>query len=469
MPLFRPRTRVEILREMIARVIARSRLVGLIRNSVIFHVLASAADEDAEQYYQLANLRLLFSIDTATGSDLDERAAEIKPSTIKRRTALFASDNLTFGRPGVTTGAVNIPAGSIVAASDALGQIKYRTTIAAQIVDGDDSVDNVGCVALEAGSRGNVEADAINQFVSRIPGVTTVTNPSTISNGRDREGDGQFRSRLKQHVQSLSRGTIAAVESFTLDVQLVDGRRVLFAKTAESVLPTGIYDVYIDDGTGTTDEFEETFLAPGEDVLIDPALGGELNLFTTNKPIRDDGDFILGVNGTFQFRGTDYELNSATGQVELLPTLARPSGLLPGDRVTANYRNYIGLIQEAQKVLDGIIGATLSYPGVRAGGVQAIVKPAIKAPQTLAASAAVLDGFDSEQVIEDVEAAVIAYINGLDIGAHVIVAEIIERAMAVDGMFNFQISDLSGTFPAVDQIILPHQVARIVSANLSIT
>jgi hypothetical protein len=80
----------------------------------------------------------------------------------------------------------------------------------------------------------------------------------------------------------------------------------------------------------------------------------------------------------------------------------------------------------------------------------------------------VSEDYDAEQVIEDAESAILAYINGLDIGAHVIVAEIIERAMAVDGMFNFQISDLSGTFPAVDQIILPYQVARIVSANLNI-
>lgn len=462
MPIFRPRTRVEIARGMIARVIARSRLVGLIRNSVIFHVIASASDEDAEQYFQMANLRLIFSIDTATGSDLDERAREIKPSTISRRTSLFGSTDLTFGRTG-TVGAVNIPAGSIIAASDELGQIKYRTTVASQIADGFDEVIGVGCVALEAGVRGNVEDGTINQFVSRIPGVTTVTNPTTISNGRDREGDGQFRARLKLHVQSLSRGTPTAVEGFSVNVELVDGRRVLFAKVVEPILPTGLYDVFIDDGTGTTDtDFEETFFG-ANDVLINPALGGELNLFTTNKPIRDNNDFILGINGVFQVRGTDYELNSATGQIEL----AAP--LITGDNVVARYRNYIGLIQETQKVLDGIIGATLSYPGVRAGGVQPLVKGAINSSQTLAASASVLEDFDSEQVIEDVEAAVIAYLNGLNIGAHVIVSEIIERAMAIDGMFNFQISDLSGTFPAVDQIILPDHVARIVSANLSIT
>jgi uncharacterized phage protein gp47/JayE len=452
---------------MIARVIARSRLVGLVRNSVVFHILAAAADEDAEQYYQMANLRLIFSIDTATGSDLDERAREIKPSTISRHTSLFASTELTFGRTG-TVGTVNIPAGSIVAASDALGQVKFRTTVAAQITDGNSIEPGVTCVALEAGARGNVDDNTINQFVSRIPGVTTVTNPSEVSNGRDRESDSQFRARLKQHVQSLSRGTIPAVESFSSNVQLVDGRRVLFSKVVEPVLPTGSYEIYIDDGTGTSSEHEETFWTT-DDVLINPAIGGELNLFTTLKPIRDDNTtypFKLWINGILQTRGTDYELNAATGQVEFPNTT--PPKIAAGDNVTARYQNYVGLIQETQKVIDGVVGGTLSYPGVRAGGVQAIVKPARVAWQELSASASVLEDYDPEQVIDDVEAAVLEYINGLDIGAHVIVAEIIERAMAVDGMFNFQISNLSGTFPAVDQIILPYQVARIVSANLSI-
>jgi len=445
---------------MIARVIARSRLVGLVRNSVVFHILASAADEDAEQYYQLANLRLIFSIDTATGSDLDERAREIKPSTITRRTSLFASTDLTFGRTG-TVGTVNIPAGSIVAARDALGQVQFRTTAAAQITDGNSEVIGVGCVALEAGARGNVQEHSITQFVSRIPGVTTVTNPSEVSNGRDRESDSSFRARLKRHVQSLSRGTPTAVEAFALSVELVDGRRVLFAKVVEPVLPTGRYEVYIDDGTGTSEEYEETFLT-ADDVLVNPAVGGEENLYTSLKPIRDDGSFQFWVNSVLQTRGTDYQLNTAKGQIELATALAT------GDNAVARYRNYSGLIQETQKILDGIIGMTLSYPGVRAAGTQAIVLPAAVANQELTASASVNDGYDAEQVIEDVEAAILAYINGLDIGAHVIVSEIIERAMAVDGMYNFLITDLSGTFPAADQIILPHQVARIVSANLSV-
>ena len=171
MSLFRPRTRVEILRDMIARVVARSSLVGLVRNSVIFHLLAAASDEDAEQYFQMTNLRLIFGIDTATGSDLDERAAEIQPATIKRRESIFASGDVRFFR-ATTVGNLPIPAGTTVGAEDTEGQIKYRTTASATILDGLDTVLGVPVVALEAGARGDAAAGTVIQLVSRVPGAT---------------------------------------------------------------------------------------------------------------------------------------------------------------------------------------------------------------------------------------------------------------------------------------------------------
>lgn len=461
MPLFRPRTRVEILRDMIARVVARSSLVGIVRNSVVFHLLAAAADEDAEQYFQLANLRAIFSIDKATGSDLDERAAEIQPGTLTRRQSIFASGEIAFKRNG-TIGNLLIPAGSAVAAEDTEGQIKYRTTAAATILAGSDTVIAVPVVALEAGSRGNASPLTVIQLVSRIPGVIATYNTAAFTNGQDRESDESFRARLKLYVQSLSRGTPVAVRSFALNVQLIDGRRVLYAKVVEPISPTGDYDVYIDDGTGTVDEFDNTYIF-ALDTLINPAIGGEFNVFTSQRPIRDDGGFAAFKNAVPMVRGVDYELNSANGQVELT------APLVALDIITANYRYYTGLIQETQRVIDGDPATFLTHPGVRAAGTRAIVRAAVPVFQTLAANAAIQSDYNASNVIEEVEATILRYINTLDIGQSVIVAEIVERAMAVPGMFNFQISDLSGTFPAVDQFILPNQVARIVSASLVVS
>lgn len=450
---------------MVARVVARSDLTGLTINSSVYAVLAAAGTEDAEIYFQMARLRDLFSIDKATGSDLDERAKEIVPAYVTRRAPLAATGDVVFSRPG-TSGAVSIPAGTIVAASDSSGLIRYRTTVGGSIPDAASVSANINVVAIDKGTRANVDAGQINRFVTRVAGVTGVTNPVKFDNGRDRESDVDFRARLKRFVQSLSRGTKTAVESFARNVILVDGRRVLFAKTVEPAFPTGTVRLYVDDGTGSVEEFDDTYIS-SYDTFLPSAVGGEKNIFTTEKPIRDDGSFVLEINATPQVRGVDYELNPATGQVEL-SAASYPTGLTASDVARANYRFYIGLIAETQRVIDGDDSDPLRFPGVKAAGIQVLVVPPQAVFQTLTGSISVLDGYDAINVATNVASAIQGYINSLDIGEDVIVAQIIEDAMGVAGMYNFNISDLSGGAP-VDQVMLDNQVARIAAASITLT
>lgn len=462
MAVFRPRNRIEILRSMAARVVARSPLARLERNGAVFHILSSAATELAELNFQLARLRAMFSIDTATGSELDERAREIQPGVITRRLALFASAPVVFSRPG-TVGNVVIPSGTIVGAQDAEGTIRYRTTAAVSILNGNTASASVSVTALEAGARANVGAGEISRFVTRVPGATTVTNPADIDTGRDRESDREFRARLKAWVRSLSRATSAALSGFALNVQLPDGRRVLFARVVEPAIPNGVVDLLIDDGTGTAETFSETYLL-ADDTLIDPALGGEDEAFTTNRPIRDDGTFQLFRNAAPQTRGLDYFLNPALGQIEIATPLS------PGDVITARYRNYTGLIQQVQRVIDGDPSNPLRFPGVRGAGVATLVRSATVATQTLSASLSIADDFDVISTTTEVQSVIQQYINTLNIGEHVIVAEIIERAMGVEGVTNFRILNLSGSTPPVaDQTILRTQVARISAGSITLT
>ena len=463
MPIFQPRNRTQILRDMIARVVARSDLTGLSENSGTFQVLAAAAAEDAEQYFQMARLRDLFAIDRATGSDLDERAAEILPGTLSRLQPLGATTQVEFSRPG-TTGTIPIPAGTVIAAEDAEGDIRYRTTTSGSILAGSTTSALIDVVALTRGVRGNVAGGQINKIISRIAGITGVTNPSAVSNGRDRESDEDFRARLKAFVQSLSRGTITALESFSANVILSDGRRVLFSNVVEPAVPDGTVTLYIDDGTGQTDEFTDAFVGT-DDTIVSSATGGERELFSSLKPIRD---FIeLRVNAVLQVEGVDFTLNRAAGKF-ILSNASYPTGLTAADVVTAQYRAYTGLIAQTQLVIDGDPANPLTFPGVRAAGVLVFVRPAQAIFQTLDGVITVQEGFDSTTVAFRVREVIQGYINSLNIGEPVIVAEIIERAMGVTGMFNFRINDLSGSSPATDQIILDTQVARITSGDITL-
>lgn len=465
MSVFRARNRVEILRDMVARVVARSSLVGLTRNSAVYHALAAVSDELAEGYFQLARLRDLFSIDRATGSDLDDRAREIQPGTVTRRQALYASTTVVFSRPG-TVGTIPIPAGTIVGASDELGVIRFRTTAAGQILNGASTSAPITVTAAEAGVRGNVAVNTIVRILSRIAGITGVTNPAAVQNGSDRESDADFRARLKAFVRSLARGTVAALEAAAKNARLTDGARVLFAKVFEDPLSNGYVQLYIDDGAGATDTFDSIYIA-GYDVILASALGGERRVFTTEKPIRDDGSFILEVNAVVKTRGTDYVLNPATGQVSFL-TGPYPTGLTPGDVVRAKYRFYTRLVKEVQRIMYGDPLFPLTYPGIRAAGILVQVLPPQTVPQTLAAGISVDDGFDTLTVAAQVVTEIQKYINGLNIGEDVIVAQIIEVAMAVSGMHDFQITSLTGSVPPVNQVLLENQVARIAASDISL-
>lgn len=455
---------------MIARVVARSTLTGITRNNALFHVMAAAASEDAEQYFQMVRLRALFSIDKATGSDLDERAKDIVPGTLPRRGAVKATGTVVFSRPG-TTGTVAIPSGTVIAASDAQGQIKFQTTAAGSILAGNTDSAAVAIIALEAGSRGNVASGAINQFVSRIAGVPTVSNGNALTTGQDRESDASFRARLKAFVQGLSRATVNALESAASNVILADGRRVIFANVKEPAIPNGSIDLYIDDGAGTSETFDSTFIGSPE-VIVSGAAGGEVEAYTTQKPIRDDGSFVLeldtGSGYSTLTRNTDYVLDAAQGKVVFLAGGVTGGSLSAGDDVRATYRYYTGLIQETQKVIDGDPLDPLVYPGVRAAGIQVLVKAPSLISQSLTGTISVLSGFDTTTVAAEVNTAIQDYINNLAIGADVIVAEIIERAMGVTGMFNFTIQTIAGSLTIADQVILDDQVARITAANITL-
>lgn len=459
MPVFQPRNRKQILRQLVARTVARSKLTSLVRTSATLHMLAAFAGEAAEVYFQLARLRDVFSIDLASGSDLDKRAAEIQPGTITRRSAQYARGTVRFNR-ATTAGTLAIPQGTILSAEDDLGTLRYRTTAAGSILPGNTASDVITIQALARGTRSNVAAGEINRMITYLAGVTTVANDAKVDSGADREGDPDFRARLKNYIASLARGTVRAIESAALSLRGPQGERVLFAKVVEPLPPTGQFSVYIDDGTGFVDTYDSTPLTSPETVLAS-AVGGEQDLQILNWPIRDDGTFELDLNAVTQARDTDYWLDPTIGRIRL------SSPLVATDAIVVRYRYYTGIIQATQRVVSGIRGSRL-VPGVRASGIQAHVLPPQRVLQSLVANGTVADDFDAAATLAAASDAVQTYINGLTIGATVIVSEIIERAMAVSGMVDFEIGSLTGSTPPANQIILPSQVARCTAADITI-
>lgn len=138
-----------------------------------------------------------------------------------------------------------------------------------------------------------------------------------------------------------------------------------------------------------------------------------------------------GTGFVLQAEGTDYELNRGTGQLELTG-----SGLVAESQVAANYSYYTGLVSTTQTVIDGDPGDPTNFPGIRAAGSRVVVETPVIRRITVSISITAAPGFQEADLTSSIQDVIEAYIDGLGIGEDVIVAEIIERSMAIDGMFD---------------------------------
>jgi uncharacterized phage protein gp47/JayE len=457
---FQPRTREQILERMISRVVARSDLTDLNDGSDVKQVLAAAAREDDDTYFQMLQLLDLFDIKKAVGNDLDERAKEFNPALVSRNPAQKAVGEVVFNRAG-TVGTVTIPIGTqvTVPAVGSQAQIVFVTTEEGTIADTFQASNLVDIVAEDAGTVGNVGPTTIIGFVAKPSGVDTVSNPSALTNGRTLESDDEFRRRLVDQIKGLASAHPFGLQSAALTaVDTVSGKRVVFAHVVEDALLPGTAIVYIDDGAGTA---ESTTTVVTQTVLAS-AIGGETVLFLTNKPVKTTALFKLYVNAIEKTQGVHYSLNPASGQINFLPAFY-PTGLTAADAVTADYTYYTGLIALTQKIIDGDPADRANFPGKRSAGILVRVLVPTIIQQIVTADITVLQGFSQVDVAIQVRAAISTYINGLGISDDVILNELKERAMAVAGMY-----DVSFTAPTGNQIILDTQLARIIAGNLTI-
>lgn len=359
--LFNPRTYPEIYGGMVARVSASSPLTDVAFGSVLSTMLEAAAQEDDEQYFQMLEIIRGYSLDTTTGTDLEDRAFEYG---LTRKTAQVATTFVTIsdtaitkistgvysGLPGAAAGsfAINgdvstgfpvsgaivvgrgtpnaetvlyssvavfgnfvtfnlssalafdhgtdesiilsqagnrtINAGTVVKvpASDINPQIDFSLDLVAVILDGERDVLSVNVTASLAGATSNVPVGSISQFDSPPFSTAIVTNPRRVTNGRNIETDQELRDRIKDTIQSLSRGTGKSIITGVIGVlSESENKRVVSASLIEPTIPADVVKLFIDDGNG----FIPTFLNIGFEEIVAVATGGEKFLKTNNFPL----------------------------------------------------------------------------------------------------------------------------------------------------------------------------------------
>jgi uncharacterized phage protein gp47/JayE len=351
-----------------------------------------------------------------------------------------------------------------------------------------------------------------------------VNNPSATTGGREEETDDDFRSRIISRTDLLSRGTKKAIEQGVIGTtNTVTGQQILTAKLIENWI-TEDHRLYIDDGTGlvpdtvtmassTVDGTQgvtsalkiasvENFPSAGwvllsandstdaelreytskdassnelildvattnthddgkEVILVDvldPAEVGQNYFQLSNYPIREN-DFEIYDNESGQFEmktsTVDYFLNRTNGQVQY-----EGSGLSSGTQVLGHYNYHTGIVQLAQKIVNGDENDNIDYPGLVAGGVIINVDTPTLRQITVIISISVENGYTESEVSDDVNRAITAYIDSLNIDDNVIIAEIIEATMGVDGVTNCSVST-----PSADIVVLEDELPVSYDSN----
>jgi hypothetical protein len=444
--------------------VTRTKLTDLLDASQLLQTLAASSRSDETIYYQIAKILTVFNINTATGDDLVGRARDYN---VDVEGPTRAQGTVKFERTG-TVGVEIIPTGTIIA-----GNVEYKTLLDATILNGATVSDTVPALAIDAGLSGNADIGTVNQIVSAvaIDGLV-VTNVTPMKDGADEETASKIRDRIRATIRGLNRTSPDALIGNALNSSLASGERVQTSSIIESLIDDGRMDLYIDNGSGTTETQvvigTSSILGTGELVIV-TATGGEQRFYLVNAPVVRDKITDIPViqvwrNGGLLVLGTDYRLQSGTGEIQLDPVVF-PTGLAPGDSVEAHYNHWSGLIQEVQYRLDGRGSNKVRWPGGRAGGAKLYVLPPEIVSPALQLTVIVASGYDAATVRTRVQNEVINHVNDGGNGDDVVIAELVDLAMEVTGVQDVPISGLN---PTANIPIADDQLARVTAADVTI-
>lgn len=420
MPLFTPRTPESILRDLISKVVSRTELSDVSVGSTLFTILNSVALEVANTEGRLANIRRGFSIQNASGTELDARVAELPPVGISRKTNINASGSvLRINRdPSDVLLDLLIPAGSTVQRGDT--GIQYRTASDTILPAGDDFIDNVYIICTASGDTGNAEEGVIDTITSMPNGVTSVENTLAITNGQTYEDDTSLRNRAIRYINSIGRVSKSALEFLGTTYRNADNVSFKFARVYEDPFNPGMAELVVDDGTGLRN--------PGFNIserreITVPA--GGTNYMTHQSPAiapLNTGNFDIERNGvTLEITDADFVSIPERGLV-----FFRDGFLQEGDIVAIRgVRVYTGLIADLQREIEGNVNNGTILTGFRAAGCRVRVVPPTITDFKVSANITVFQGEDPTVIKARVNNAIIDYVNNLDIGKELIPSRLI--------------------------------------------
>jgi hypothetical protein len=181
----------------------------------VTRTLSEAIGREIATVYQQIELAYLAGfVDTATGGSLD---LVVSILDVVRKTKEYAAGLVTFFRdPAVPDGAITVPQGTHL--STTKGDAAFVTAEERTLQRGQVRID----IPVRAddgfkGPAGIVPANAITTLAGSIVGIARITNFDPTVLGAADETDDDLRSRAKAKLQSIGKGTIAALAQAVWD------------------------------------------------------------------------------------------------------------------------------------------------------------------------------------------------------------------------------------------------------------
>ena len=451
--MYTPRDRDELARIILGSIVSRSELTDTASGSVIDVLAQSMAALSSSVEYRIARMRDAFDFRNATGAELDERLSEFPPSTIERQSATYATGALIVTLDAQVLD-LTIPAGASFSPSSR-PEIIY-SVIADTVITAGETSKELSVEANLLGPAGNISAERIDTILSAPPELLTVSNQTSISNGRDEETDVSLKRRALLYLQSLARSQPSALEFAALSADVTP--RLSLASVYEDPEQRGFSWLYIDDGSGelglrtqTGQRYTGTATASGPRTIYFDAPAVNAPTLTYVDPVTSLTRMVSTAHYlAIPERGVMYVDASAIPDTAVWTLGA--------------YDVFSGPIAEIQRIIEGDPANPNSSPGWRAAGTRVRVYPPGVQRLSFDLHLVPVSGYDIDELKRAVELAVIDHLSLLRIGEPVFVARLIEIIMSVEGALNIDLyqastgssaapQDLEDLYPASNSVV----------------
>jgi len=465
MPIFTPRTHKEVLRDLSAKVIARTDLSDINVGSSMFTLLNAIALEVANTESRMFSIRQSYSLSAASGEDLDKRVSELPPVGIRRKQSINGSGSvLTITK---TNAALNdeiiIPVGTRVSKSS--DGTTYRTASVYTIPAGTAAIEGVYIVAEKSGLLGNAAAGAINTMIDMPNGIESITNTIAINNGYERESDSSLRNRALRYINSLGRCSKSALEYIGVSYVSADNTSFKFARVYEDPTKPGYSELVVDDGSGLS----STPYLIQPDTVTTVGSGGAQILTHPRPSVRPIND----INIVIERDGVTF--NPTEEQFVSIPErgiIYFKSGVLEADDIVTirNVFTYQGLFAELQSQIEGNINNGITVTGFRAAGTRVRVVPPNTTKFECDVKVVVRSGTDLNTTLTQVKSGLANFINELDIGQEVTPSQIMTHLLTTQNILSCSLFK-KGTQVALDDVwpASGKHVLRATTADISVS